>query len=479
LPTDLATAFAEVARREGDRPALIGPGEQIGFAALNRRAAAFAETCKRAGLGKGDRVLVAMPVGTALFVALAAAWRCGAVVVFPEPAMGVAGVRHAARTTRPKMLFASGPYRWLQLLVPALWRCRRLAPPDRAPAPDRGAADVTPVQPGDHALISFTSGSTGRPKAIARSHGFLAAQHAAVAPVLASATPQTDLVAFPVFTLVNLAAGRTSVLPDWRASRAGAVTPQALSGWLTRTGCTRALLPPALCETLAQAPIPAPLHTVFTGGGPVKPRLVAALKRQKPGLKVISVYGSTEAEPVAVLDWDDVTPDDRAAMGKGQGLLAGAPVPGLRLRLVDDEIQVAGAHVNQGYLDPAMNAGNKTREGDTTWHRTGDAGRLDDRGWLWLLGRHAAIVPTARGRLYPFAVETAAEAWPGVRRAALVRVGDAPALAIQGDRASEPAWRAEAERIGVTRVVRVEAMPMDPRHRSKIDYPGLTRMLRP
>ncbi len=474
MKTDLATALAEVARREGDRPALIGPGAQIGFAELERRAAAFAETCKRAGLGKGDRVLVAMPVGADLFVALAAAWRCGAVVVFPEPAMGLGGVRHAARTTRPKMLFASGSYRWLQALVPALWRCRRLAPA----VSDRGTGAATPVQPEDHALISFTSGSTGRPKAIARSHGFLAAQHAAVAPVLDAATPQTDLVAFPVFTLVNLAAGRTSVLPNWKSSRAEAVTPQALSDWLKRTGCTRALLPPALCETLAKAPIPAPLHTVFTGGGPVKPRLVAALKRQKPGLKVISVYGSTEAEPVAVLDWDDVGLDDLAAMGNGNGLLAGRPVPGLALRLKDDEIQVAGPHVNPGYLDPAMNAGNKILEGDTIWHRTGDAGRLDDGGRLWLLGRHAAIVPTAHGRLYPFAVETAAEAWPGVHRAALIQVGGAPALAIQGDRASEPAWRTEADRIGVPRVVHVNAMPVDPRHRSKIDYPKLTRMLR-
>lgn len=104
------------------------------------------------------------------------------------------------------------------------------------------------------------------------------------------------------------------------------------------------------------------LHTVFTGGGPVKPALVGRLQGRRPGSRIVSVYGSTEAEPIADLDWAEVGDGDRAAMAGGAGLLAGVPVEGPALRIVEGEIWVAGAHVNAHYLDPAMEAGTKVRE---------------------------------------------------------------------------------------------------------------------
>ncbi|MHA3979242.1 AMP-binding protein [Halovulum sp. GXIMD14794] len=471
MTADLAFLFSEVAEREGDRTALIAPEGRIGFEELDRRAAAFAATCARRGLGRGDRVLLAMPLGIDLFVALAGAWRCGVTVVFPEPAMGLRGVLHAVRATRPRALIASGAYRWLKMLVPRLWFRPLLSPSKR----DIGTAPPVRVDPDDLALISFTSGSTGAPKAIPRSHGFLIAQHAAVAPLLASPEDERDLVAFPVFTLVNLAAGRCSVLPNWKMNAVERVAPQQLADWLSRTECTRALLPPALCEVLARAEAPPRLHTVFTGGGPVKPSLVAGLKGQMPGLRAVSVYGSTEAEPIAELDWADVDASDLRAIEQGQGLLAGALVDGLRLRIVDDEIQVAGPHVNAGYLHPSMDTSTKIRDGEVTWHRTGDAGRLDDLQRLWLLGRHAAIAEGPEGKLYPFAVELAAESWPGVRRAALTTADGEPVLAVEGDRGQIVAWQTRAKALGIGRVQHHDALPLDRRHRSKLDYVALER----
>ncbi len=468
---DLARHFAEAARREGERVALVTPQGAESFAGIDRRAAAFAARCTARGLGKGDRVLIAMPVSVDLYVALAACWRLGAVAVFPEPAMGIAGLRHAVALTRPKCLFASGRYRLLRLL-PALWRCPVLSP---SPA-DRGDPAPVPLADGDLALISFTSGSTGAPKAIPRSHGFLMAQYDAVRRLLASEREEVDLVAFPVFCLVNLAEGRTSVLPNWKISRPDSVSPEGLAAWIARSGATRALLPPWLCEVLARADMPPALHTVFTGGGPVKPALVGRLQARRPGLRVISVYGSTEAEPIADLDWDEVSERDRSAMAGGAGLLAGVPVEGTALKIEAGEIWVAGAHVNAHYLDPAMEAGIKLREGATVWHRTGDAGRLDDSGRLWLLGRTGAVVEGAGGPIYPFAVELAAESWPGVARAALAGAGGAPVLVVEGA-ADVGDCTARARALGIARVVKVAAIPLDRRHRSKIDYTALQRLL--
>ncbi|MBT8455775.1 MAG: AMP-binding protein [Alphaproteobacteria bacterium] len=466
---DLVTTFAQTARRRGDATALITRQETVGFAELERRADAFAARCAAKGIGKGDRVILAMPVGIDLFTALAGAWRVGAVVVFPEPAMGLRGFLHAVRVTRPKALIATGAYRLLRLL-PAFWGRACLGP---RPG---GAGSFAPVtlEAGDPALISFTSGSTGAPKGIVRSHGFLMAQNATVSPLLTSDADEVDLVAFPVFTLVNLAAGRASVLPDWRLNRPEDVTPGGLAAWIRKTGVTRALLPPVLCETLSAAENRGALHTVFTGGGPVLPQLVDRLQ----GLRVVSVYGSTEAEPIAELDWADADAEARAEMLAGGGLLAGQPVPEVQLRIVDDEVQVAGAHVNDGYLDPAMDAGIKLREGGTVWHRTGDAGRLDDRGRLWLLGRYGAIATRDGARIYPFAVEVAAMGLPGVRRAALWQGDGAIRLAIEGAGADMAACDALADRFGIDGVTMVDAIPMDRRHRSKVDYTALDGLMR-
>src|SRR5690606_22009164 len=111
-----------------------------------------------------------------LYAGLVALWRLGAVAVFPEPALGLAGLRHALKATRPKAFLAGGWYRLLRYLLPDLWPTRIML--SAAPRGDAGYTDrVEAVMPEHPALISFTSGSTGRPKAIVRSHRFLAMQN--------------------------------------------------------------------------------------------------------------------------------------------------------------------------------------------------------------------------------------------------------------------------------------------------------------
>ena len=470
--SEILRDFAAAVARHPDRVALVeGAGQAVTFAALQARSHAFARAWTAKGIAQGDRVLLAMPVGADLYAALAALWTLGATVVLPEPAMGLGGLIHAARATRPRAFCSAGAYGLLKYALPALWPMIHLRPAaGHGPPPDR-----PPPAPEDIALISFTSGTTGAPKAIPRSHAFLAAQHRAVAPLLDSTRDERDLVAFPVFVLINIASGRTSVLPDWKMSRLARLTPDRLANRITSQRVTRALLPPALCETLTRAPATPSLHTVFTGGGPVFPDLLDRLAARQPALRIACVYGSTEAEPIAHLDAADITPQDREAMDRGEGLLVGHPVPGLDLRLQDGEILVAGDHVNTGYLDPAHDADNKLREDGRIWHRTGDAGRIDDAGRLWLQGRAGAQVRTRTANLHPFAVEVAARTWPGVRQVALMPGKDAPRLVIEGDAAHLTDWQARAADLGLGHVTPIRKMPMDRRHASKIDRAALRR----
>ena len=175
------------------------------------------------------------------------------------------------------------------------------------------------------------------------------AQWKAVTPLLHSETAEIDLLTFPVFVLINLAEGRTSVLPNWKMSKLATLDPSALIAWISTNKCTRALLPPSLCEKLVEAKDVGSLKQIFTGDGHVFPDVIQGLRHISEPLKSTTVYGSTEAEPIAHAQTTE----------QGYGLFVGRPVDAVRLRIVDTEIQVSGDHVNTGYLDPARDAETK------------------------------------------------------------------------------------------------------------------------
>lgn len=468
---NILAAFAAQVAAHPDRIAIVnGGGRPTSYAALDARGAALAAAWHARGLRAGDRVLLALPLDADLYAALAALWRIGAAAVLPEPALGLYGLRHAVAATSPRAVVTAGLYNLLPLLVPAV---RRVPLRLSMMAAAGGAHPIAGLDENDAALISFTSGSTGAPKAILRSHGFLAAQDRAVAPLIATnGKAETDLVAFPVFVIANLGQGITSVLPNWRLRAPGQARPARIRAHAERHRVTRLLLSPAIAEILSDR-MPDGAHTLFTGGGPVFPDLVARIRKAAPAMRIVSVYGSTEAEPIAHSDADEVSDTDWQAMRSGAGLLAGIPAEAARVRVINDEIWVAGGHVVGGYLNPVRDASTKVRDAaGTIWHRTGDAGRFDADGRLWLRGRLDGRV----AGLWPFEVEAPARMWPGVRRAALAEIDGEAILAIEGDEGARASWP-RTPPPGVARIIPVKSIPVDRRHGSKIDHQALRRIL--
>ncbi len=490
--------------------ALCEAARSIDFATLADRVARGASLLRRAGLVAGDRMLVFHPVAIPLYEVLLAAFHAGITVVLADPSGGRAFLTRACQRTRPRAFFGSPKAHLLRLMVPAIGRIPMALHPSgwcprsqswevlerEDPAPLCEVDDTHP------ALITFTSGSTGIPKAALRTHGFLLAQHKAIADALGLRPGECDLITLPVFALANLASGVTSVLADCDLGHPAEAEPKRICRQTARWNPRRCAASPAFFEALLRQPDDLPeFDSVFTGGAPVFPDLMDRLAAARTGMRVVAVYGSTEAEPIAEIDLAKLGSAERERIAGGGGLPAGPPVKSLEVVILPDrwgqpigpltaealdalrleadragEILVSGPQVLPGYLDGLGDEETKLRVDDRIWHRTGDAGCLDAVGRLWLLGRCTAKHVGRDGKpVYPFSIEAAARVrFPGLRCAAISLLGRLTLVA-QGD--LPDGLDAVARAMGCDDLRSLPRLPMDRRHQAKIDYPALRILL--
>jgi acyl-CoA synthetase (AMP-forming)/AMP-acid ligase II len=515
---NIASLLEEQARRFGDRPAIVERGRTVTFAGLDRAAASAAADLADAGLRTGMHALVFSPMSIALYTTLVALFRLRVTAVFVDPSAGRAHLERCIGRIRPDAFVAVPRAHWLRLTSAAIRAVSiKVAIGGRVPGAvavsrrvSDARVDVRPCEPDTPAIITFTSGSTGERKAAVRTHGFLIAQHRALVESLELAPGEIDLCTLPVFLLANLASGVTSIIPDADLRAPGAIDAGAVGAQIAATRPDRTVASPAFLLRLVghAAGTGGRFETfrrIYTGGAPVFPGTLDAIAHTAPNADVVAVYGSTEAEPIAAIDRRDITAEDRDAMTRGSGLLAGRPAPGIELRILRDrwgsplgpwteaeleretlgsgqagEIVVSGEHVLTGYLDGYGDEETKITVGPRVWHRTGDAGYLDAKGRLWLLGRCAAKAVDGASTLYPLAVESAASGISGVTRTAFVMHRQQRILAAEVKGDAETVRTALMERLswaGLADVVIVPRIPVDRRHNAKVEYPTLRRML--
>ena len=505
-------------------PALIaGVGRKkisLTYAELAQKVDTAAECLRDSGLQPGDRVLLAVPFSAETYVAMLAILKAGMVVTFIDPGHRTSQIACILRNYPPDAIIATRAVLWIARIFPELRRvplrfvvrgkargaislCRHKPISTAAPTINRSAADS--------ALLTFTSGSTGQPKALLRTHGFLKTQLEMLRQVAEVEHDDVDFVAMPMFVLFNLANRITSVIPACDMKHPGRANSRTILAQLGCSGATRMVASPALLERLAdhclQTGQSMPnLRCIATGGGPVGPTLPQRLRAVAPAAVVRTVYGSTEAEPIAFVNADKVSIADRSRTREGAGLLVGKPVRGCAVRILNaspgrihgvmsteafanlclpvgeiGEIAVSGKHVLTSYVDRARNRETKITVENTIWHCTGDAGYFDQSGRLWLVGRSAAAIKDFRGTVYPFQVEYAVSAVRGVRRAAMVARNGERVLVLETSATEFRANCVQAARcvaaFEIDRIVTVNRIPVDRRHNSKVDYRALDRLL--
>lgn len=515
---NIAELLTTRAAASGDTPALVndsaGTRRILSFRELEDAVTRAASRLHALGLRPGDPVLVLQPLSVDLCLLLVAILRAGLVAVFVDPSAGLKHLEACCRLTAPRAFIGCGKAHVLRLVssglrrIPMKWRTSSLIRQSQAPEPavrERSpAADLPPSAP---ALVRFTSGSTGEPKPAVRTHGFLLAQLRALESNFHLAAGQIDLVTMPMFMLPNLAAGVTTVLPSVDVRAPGRVDPAPLADQIRNKRVSRLTASPALLQRLAdhcarQRLTLDSLQRLDTGGAPVFPGLLDALRTMAPQAEIVAVYGSTEAEPIALLDLENMSDSDRQAMASGHGLLAGRPVPDIQLHLIREdiapprrrlteaefkdllvpqgtpgEIIVSGPHVHPGQTGDPIAEPTKLFTGPAVWHRTGDTGQLGPDGRLWLLGRSSARIEDARGIIHPFSIEAAVMTDPRVRRAALVAAHSRRLLVLELCNPAQlpqlPPW-VQAQ-IDDVRVVR--RIPLDRRHNAKVDYVQLLKQI--
>ncbi|MBD2092349.1 AMP-binding protein [Microcoleus sp. FACHB-1515] len=502
---DRPDAIAIVASRNG----IVAHRQSITFTQLAQAANQAANFLQSVGLKSGDAVLIFQPMSIDLYVALLAIWRLGMVAMFVDPAAGKDHLDRCCKLYPPQGLIASSKAHLLRFRAPAL---RRIPHKFAIGFPVWGAkrwaiaaaqnSSVEPVVAETPALITFTSGSTGQPKAALRTHGFLLAQHQAIASSLQLKPNQIDLTTLPIFLLANLASGVTSVIPDVDLRFPGRIKADKVVRQIQKFQPQTIAASPAFLSRLADYCDRHNLKLtsfdrIYNGGAPVFPRLLDRLQNLAPEAEVYAVYGSTEAEPIAHIAYRQLQFEDLMAMQQGGGLLVGKPVAEADVRILPQtkdailplsreefgdrclpqgeigEIVVAGDHVLSGYLHGQGDAETKFRVDGQAWHRTGDAGYFDWQGRLWLLGRCSARIQDELGVLYPFAVEAAVAQNPAIARSALIQIQGQRWLIVEAQAAGIDRLQENLAWAKIDRILQVKSIPVDRRHNAKIDYPTL------
>ncbi len=489
--------LVELAGNHPDKLAVVEPGgARITFGELNERTATLAGGLREQGVPSGARLLVLAPMGIPLYVALLGVFRAGCTAVLVDPSAPRDLLRKTLGSLGLHGFLGSPKAQLLRLLVPELRGLELYVSTAFVPLPHRrlGSLRGEPMEPEDPevpALVTFTTGTSGRPRAMARTHTFLEAQRRALSAHMGMGPDDVDLATLPVFLLNSLSTGASCVLADADLAHPGAADPERIArqmkDWkVTITSGSPAFFSPLARFLLARGETLPQLRKLVVGGGRVPSRLLEQLLAVAPQARVLVTYGSTEAEPMAVMEAREILA--LGGDGAGLGSCVGLPVQGLDLELWDPgtaqpvalgeagEVVVSGAHVNDSYFeDSEADATHKVRRGGRVWHRTGDVARKDARGRVWLLGR----VGEDCGGHWPLVVEAIAESQPWLCRAGMGCLDGRPVLLVEPFEVPVPDdWREQlVQRTGIADVRRVDRVPVDPRHNAKVDRYALARLV--
>jgi acyl-CoA synthetase (AMP-forming)/AMP-acid ligase II len=424
--------LAESAQRRPEGLAIVHGVETLVYGILDRRADALACGLIEMGVRPGDRVGLLAQNSTFYVEAYYGILKTGGIVVALNAAAEPDGIVECLADCSATAVVAGPRFdRVLGGLLPRLPSLRHVVDAEhvKALAPGCGGARVA-LAPDARAAIIYTSGSTGRPRGVVLRHENIVANTRSIVSYLELGASDRVLAVLPFHYVYGKSLLNTHVAVG------GAVIvenrflyPQVVLDTLERERATGFAGVPSnfailLNRTnLAERSFPA-LRYVTQAGGPMAPELTRRLIAALPGKRIFVMYGATEAS--ARLTY--VPPED---LSRKIGSV-GRAIPGVTIEVLREdgrraatgeigEVVASGPNIMEGYWnDPVETAAVLDARG----YHTGDLGRLDEDGFLWLAGRAREQIKSGAHRIHPKEIEDVILEHPAIHEAAVVGVPD-------------------------------------------------------
>ncbi len=298
--------------------------------------------------------------------------------------------------------------------------------------PEAVRTRVDAIDPDDLCDILFTSGTTGAPKGAMLRHGATVRAYTAWADVIGLREDDRYLVVNPFFHAFGLKAGILACVLT-----GATIVPQAVfdvAAVVQRIEDERISMlpgPPTIYQTILNNPELAgrdlsSLRLAVTGAAVIPVELIERMRSDLPFETVVTGYGLTEATGIATMCRHDDDPITIATT-------SGRPIPGMEMRLVDDdgnavpagepgEVHLRGFNVMAGYLDdPDATSHAIDPEG---WLHTGDIGVADEAGNLRITDRIKDMFIVGGFNTYPAEIEQALARHPDISACAVIGVPD-------------------------------------------------------
>jgi malonyl-CoA/methylmalonyl-CoA synthetase len=363
------------------------------------------------GVRAGDRVLFSCAPSVETVLCYIAILRLGAVVVPANTAYTSRELAHVIGDSAPVLAVIDSPERIADLGTTGVTAQALVTSARSAAQPSLELLDPRHDGP---AMIAYTSGTTGVPKgALLTSSNLLAGSQALVKAW--QWTPDDVLLhALPMFHMHGLGAGLNGT---FTAGAAVAVMPrfdvQQIADALTRQPATLFFGVPTMYARFAEQGQLRVLHglrLLVSGSAPLDPLLFNRITAEA-GQSPLERYGMSET----------VMLTSNPLSGERKAGSVGVPLPDVDVRLgADQGVEVRGPNVFTGY----WNLPGVASFTDDGWFRTGDIGRFDEEGYLYLVGRASDLIITGGYNVYPREVEDAIRELPGIDDVAVVGLPD-------------------------------------------------------
>ncbi len=444
----LADYWQQTARAMPDKIAVVdNHGASYTYSALDHAASCLANWMLAKGIESGDRIAFQLPGWCEFTVIYLACLKIGAVSVPLLPSWREAELVWVLNKCQAKMFFAPTLFKQtrpvdlilpLQNQLPQLQRIvgvDKLAPATSSLSLSQIIADNTPLTTaitthGDElAAVLFTSGTEGLPKGVMLTHNNILASERAYCARLNLTWQDVFMMPAPLGHATGFLHGVTApFLIGARSVLLDIFTPDACLALLEQQRCTCMLGATPfvydLLNLLEKQPADLSALRFFLCGGTTIPKKVARECQQR-GIKLLSVYGSTESSPHAVVNLDD--PLSRFMHTDGYA------AAGVEIKVVDDarktlppgcegEEASRGPNVFMGYFDePELTARALDEEG---WYYSGDLCRMDEAGYIKITGRKKDIIVRGGENISSREVEDILLQHPKIHDACVVAMPD-------------------------------------------------------